>query len=77
MFACWTFNGRATVPGHLSTRETKVSTEMTKRFFSGLLLATLTVAPLSGIIGCDRDNEPVETAPTTTPTTDVDPVETE
>lgn len=54
---------------------------MTKRFFSGLLLATLTVAPLSGIIGCERDNEPVTTEPTTTTTPDTttgaEPIETE
>ena len=58
---------------------TKASTEMTKRFFSGLLVATLAVAPLSGIVGCEKDSEPIETTPTT-PTTDTttpEPVETD
>lgn len=56
---------------------TKASTEMTKRFFSGLLVATLAVAPLSGIVGCEKETEPVETTPVAPATTDVEPVETE
>lgn len=56
---------------------TKASTEMTKRFFSGLLVATLAVAPLSGIIGCEQANEPVETTPADTTTETAEPVEVE
>lgn len=50
---------------------------MTKRFFSGLLVATLAVAPLSGIVGCERGTEPVETTPAEGDVNEVEEVEVE